>query len=343
MELSGYSHNYSYNNISLQKNQYCRYYVSVKKENIRLELLRIYDKIFIIISLLGGFAVNFSQIKCFLAASECLSFTKAAERLYLSQPVLSRQIAAMEDELGMELFVREKKSVRLTPAGEVMADGLSELAQSYQILVNKAEALHKGFAGNLSIGLVEGQLICPPYSVGLTKFHDRYPDVHVNLSNHSLAGLKKALEDGDIDIGFASNDNFADMPDLESIVVGSAQIFLVVPKSHPLANVDNLTLEDFKDDTFLTLPAEESPVINRSIGRWGKVRTLEAPNIGALALWLEAGYGIFPLNGNHSLRNNPNLVFKNIPGLGSSTEIIAWKASNKNPLIKMFIEQFPKN
>ena len=65
--------------------------------------------------------MNFSQIKCFLAAADCLSFTKAAERLYLSQPVLSRQIASMEDELGIELFIREKKSIRLTPAGEVMA------------------------------------------------------------------------------------------------------------------------------------------------------------------------------------------------------------------------------
>ena len=50
-----------------------------------------------------------SQIKCFLAASECLSFTRAADRRYMSQPVLSRQIAAMEDELGMELFIREKR------------------------------------------------------------------------------------------------------------------------------------------------------------------------------------------------------------------------------------------
>ena len=67
--------------------------------------------------------MNFSQIKCFLAAAECLSFTRAADRLYLSQPVLSRQIASMEDELGIELFIREKKSIRLTPAGEVLAEG----------------------------------------------------------------------------------------------------------------------------------------------------------------------------------------------------------------------------
>ena len=286
--------------------------------------------------------MNFSQIKCFLAAADCLSFTKAAERLYLSQPVLSRQIASMEDELGIELFIREKKSIRLTPAGEVMAEGLAQLADEYQTLVDKAEAIHKGFAGVLNIGMIEGQLLCPPYSVGLTKFHDKYPDVRVNLSRHTMAGLRRSLEDGDVDIGFAASFNIDDLDDLEYIKVGTAETCLVVPKSHPLADKEGLTLDDFKDDTFLTLPASESSFINRNASRWGKVRTLEAPNISALALWLEAGYGIFPLNVNHSLRNNPNLVFKNIPGLGHSIEIVAWKKGNKNPLIPLFTEQFDK-
>ena len=284
--------------------------------------------------------MNFSQIKCFLAAADCLSFTKAAERLYLSQPVLSRQIAAMEDELGISLFIREKKSVRLTPAGEIMAQGMKDLAEDYQILVEKASALHKGFAGSINIGMIDGQLLCPPYSDGLTAFHDAHPDVRVNLSRHTIAGLRRALEDGDVDIGFAASFNVEDMDDLDYITVGTAKTYLVVPKSHPLADVENLTLDDFKDDIFLTLAAEESPVINRNTGSWGKVRTLEAPNIAALALWLEAGYGIFPLNVNHQLRNNPNLIFKDIPGLGASTEIIAWKKDSKNPLIKLFIGQF---
>ena len=284
--------------------------------------------------------MNFSQIKCFLAAAECLSFTKAAEKLYLSQPVLSRQIASMEDELGMELFVREKKVVRLTPSGQIMADGLKVISADYQTLVEKALALHKGFAGRLNIGMIEGQLLCPPYSVGLNRFHDKYPDVMLNLSRHTIAGLRRALSNGELDIGFAASFNITDMDDLDYIKVGTAKTCLVVPKNHPLAGKDNLTLEDFKDDTFLTLSADESSFINRSTGAWGKVRTLEAPNISALALWLEAGYGIFPLNINHSLRNNPNLVFKDIPGLGQSIEIVAWKKDNKSPLVKLFLEQF---
>lgn len=289
--------------------------------------------------------MNFSQIKCFLAAAECLSFTRAAERLYLSQPVLSRQIAAMEDELGIELFTREKKSIRLTPAGEIMAQGLRRLANEYQSLVEKSGAVHQGFAGSLNIGMVEGQLICPPYSIALNRFRDKYPDVRVNLSRHTLAGMHEALQGGEIDVAFAALFNLNDEEDVDYIPVGIAATKLVIPKSHPMADKEIVSLADFREDTFLTLPETESPYIARYTERvakhdFFKPRTLEAPNIGALALWLEAGYGIFPLNTNHQLRNNPNLVFKDIPELEDLVEIVLWKKSSRNPLIPLFTQQF---
>lgn len=289
--------------------------------------------------------MNFSQIKCFLAAAECLSFTRAADRLYLSQPVLSRQIASMEDELGIELFIREKKSIRLTHAGEMFAEGMTKLAREYHALVDKTKAVHKGFAGNLNIGMVEGQLICPPYSIALTSFHEKYPDVRVNLSRHTMAGMHYAMANGEIDIAFNALFNLTNEDELDYIAVGLAQTFLVIPKSHLLADREGLSLTDFKEDTFLTLPETESPFIARFSERvakhdFFKPRTLEAPNIGALALWLEAGYGIFPLNANHALRNNPNLIFKEMPELEDSVEIVMWKKDNTNPMIGKFVEQF---
>jgi DNA-binding transcriptional LysR family regulator len=289
--------------------------------------------------------MNFSQLKCFLAAAETMSFTRAADRLYLSQPVLSRQIAAMEDELGFTLFIRDKKAIRLTPAGELMAEGLKKLAGEYQSLVEKSAAAHAGYTGSLNIGMVEGQLICPPYSLALNSFRDQYPEVRVNLSRHTMAGMRRALANGEIDVGFNAQFNLQDEDELDYIPVGRAQTLLVIPKSHPLADREGLGLGDFKDDTFLTLPETESPYIARYTERvskhdFFKPQTLEAPNIGALALWLEAGYGIFPLNENHSLRNNPNLVFKDIPEFEDSVEIVMWKKDNTNPVIAMFIEQF---
>jgi DNA-binding transcriptional LysR family regulator len=288
--------------------------------------------------------LNFSQIKCFLAAAECLSFTRAADRLYLSQPVLSRQIASMEEELGMELFTRGKKSVSLTPAGALMAEGLSDISVDYKSLAARALTLHLGFSGSLNIGMMEGQLICPPYAPALSSFRDKYPEARVTLSRHSMASMRAAILDGVIDLGFAALFNAAGQSALDYREVGTARTLLVIPKTHPLAGREGLRITDFRDDTFLTLSETESPYMAGAAARSEsdsfRPKSLEAPTIGALALWLEAGFGIFPLNENHSLRNNPNLLFIPIPELEDTTEIVMWKKDNKNPLIPIFLGEF---
>ncbi|MDR2502627.1 MAG: LysR family transcriptional regulator [Oscillospiraceae bacterium] len=288
--------------------------------------------------------MNFSQIKCFLAAAECGSFTRAADRIYISQSVLSRQIAAMEEELGIELFTRGKKAVRLTPAGAVMSAGLSELAAAYHTLVGRAAALHQGYSGSLNIGMIEGQLICPPYSDALTSFRARCSDVRVNLTQHSMAALRRALLEGEVDIGFGAEFNAENTPELDYIRVGVAETLLVIPKTHPLAGRGDLHLEDFRNDTFLTLSENEAPYIADAPRRIrdGKFapKSLTAQSIGALALWLEAGFGIFPLNENHSLRNNPNLLFVPIPELSPSIEVVMWRRDSQNPIVHAFLEEF---
>ncbi len=284
--------------------------------------------------------MNFSHIKCFLAAAECLSFTRAADRLYLSQPVLSRQIAAMEEELDIPLFIREKKSVRLTPAGEALAEGLKRLAADYQALVEKATAISQGFEGSLRVGMAEGQLVCPPYSDALKSFHEKCPDVLVNLSRHTLTELFAKLDSGDLDIAFGATFNVTDEEKFEYQRVAVTKNYLVVPASHPKLEKKDLCLEDFQDDTFLALSEGESQFIPPRLTGGGK--KLFAPDIGTLALWLEAGYGNFVLNGNHALRNNPNLRFIHFPELGETVEIIMWKRGNTNPMLEIFREQFPE-
>ena len=285
--------------------------------------------------------MNFSQIRCFLAAADCLSFTRAADRLFLSQPVLSRQIAAMEEELGMELFLREKKSVRLTAVGEVLAEGFKQLSKDYAALLDRARSVSMGYDGTLKIGMIEGQLFCPPYSDELAVFNEKYPKIRVTLSKHTIAGLQQALESGEIDIAFGAQFNLPPAGDLDSLVVGTAPTYLFIPANHPLANRENLTLADFKDDTFLTLPESESPFIAsfpRKMFDGMDIHTLEAPTIGTLALWLEAGYGIFALNGNHSLRNNPNLKLVSVPELIDTVEVIMWRRDSRNPSVPLFVE-----
>ena len=90
--------------------------------------------------------MNTTQIKCFLALSETLNFTKAAARLYLSQPALSRQIATLEQELNTLLLIRDSKNVRLTPAGALLAEELSGLNTALEDLISRTKAMGRATA-----------------------------------------------------------------------------------------------------------------------------------------------------------------------------------------------------
>ena len=89
------------------------------------------------------------QIQYFLSAAKHLSFTKAAEEFYTSQPTISRQIAALEEELGFELFYREGKQLRLTSGGLVMLSEFNQQQQSLQSAIQRVEQIESGFEGEL--------------------------------------------------------------------------------------------------------------------------------------------------------------------------------------------------
>ena len=85
--------------------------------------------------------MNSTQIKCFLALSETLNFTKAASRLYLTQPALSRQIVTLEQELNTLLFIRDSKNVSLTPAGALLSSELGGIYASLEALVSRVQTV----------------------------------------------------------------------------------------------------------------------------------------------------------------------------------------------------------
>lgn len=288
--------------------------------------------------------MNDMQVKCFLEAVRCLNFTEAAARLYLSQSVLSRHIASLEGELNMQLFLRHKRTVRVTPAGEVLANGLEQVKALYVACLEEAQAVNQGVSAILNVGCLEEQLWGIRFSAVLRAMERDHPGVRINLSRHSYRGLREGLYDGSIDlaIGFAM-----DLGGREGLVcqtVDSLDTYLVIPAGHPRANDSGLTLADFRDETFLTVAAEESELVAdllpgscREAGFTPKV--LVAPNFATLTLWLEAGYGIFGLNDQHVLYHNPRLKFIPMPEFQPREMVLAWRGENANPAIKLFREE----
>ena len=288
--------------------------------------------------------MNDMQVKCFLEAARCLNFTEAAARLYISQSVLSRHIAALEGELNMQLFLRYKRTVRVTPAGVVLANGLSQLRDQLAACLDQARAVNQGVSAILNVGCLEEQLWGIRFADVLRRFRQDHPGIQVNLSRHSYRALREGLYDGSIDlaIGFAM-----DLEGREGIscqAVEELETYLVIPADHPKAGLQGLTLADFRDETFLTVAKEESELVAdllpnscREAGFVPRLRV--APDFATLTLWLEAGYGIYGLNEQHVLYHNPRLKFVPLPEFLPRTMVLAWRSDSSGRAVHLFREE----
>lgn len=287
--------------------------------------------------------MNDAQIRCFLEAARCLNFTEAAERLYLSQSVLSRRISALEGELNIQLFLRHKRTVRLTPAGVMLYEGLFNLREQYQELYDRVWAANTGIVSVLRVGCLEEQLLGGRLTRAMSRFSRLYPNVELILSRESYKGLRDGLYSGTLDVALAFEMDIAGRDGLSYRLLAWHKNFLVVPASHPNAGKTGLTLQDFRDDVFLNVSTEESELVARLLpdscraaGFAPKIKA--APSFGTLSLWLEAGYGIFGLNEHHVLATNPNFAFLPVPELPDVAQVIAWASSNPNPAIEHFCQ-----
>lgn len=151
------------------------------------------------------------QMRYFIAIAEELSFRRAAERLNLSQPPLSMQIKAMEEEIGVELFQRSKRSVNLTPAGEFLLPHARETVAKFDQTRELAKLAARGEAGRLRIGFTASVPMRPSFAATLRHFRDLYPHVKQEIFHSSTDVQLSMLKNGALDVGFVRLPYHADV------------------------------------------------------------------------------------------------------------------------------------
>ena len=193
------------------------------------------------------------QLTYFLAAAQTQNFRKAAELCLVTQPALSRQIAALEKELGLTLFRRVKQRVELTPAGQTFVeyaqDALEVLQRGEQELVR----WHQGLSGSVLIGC-NPSLSAAFLPSLLASFHQRYPNIRLKVRVHHSDEVIALVEQGAVDLGFIFD------PTIRSTMVAIKELFhqplrLLVSSHHPLmqADIQECTLERILAEPLLLL------------------------------------------------------------------------------------------
>jgi LysR family cys regulon transcriptional activator len=188
--------------------------------------------------------MNLQQLKYVCAiVDHGLNVSDAAEALYTSQPGISKQIRQLEDELGLEVFVRQgKRLASLTPAGEIVVDTARRALREVNNLKRVADEYRAEDTGALSIATTHTQAryVLPRV---LTAFAARYPKVRLVLHQGNPQQVAEQTAGGDVDIGIAT-EALADFPQLASLPCYTWNRCVLVPKGHPLAKAKGkLTLE----------------------------------------------------------------------------------------------------
>ena len=200
--------------------------------------------------------MEFRQLRYFVTIAQELHFGRAAERLDITQPALSKQIRVLEQELQIELFTRTKRSVKLTPAGKVFFVEAQQLLERAENAIALARSTASGEVGRLTIGFTATATytVLPKL---IRRFRSRYPQVEIETIELSTEAQVTAIDREEIDIGFLHPP--VDTRGLELRSLLSEEFVAVLPREHPLASKKSLSLSDLKQEHFILHSRAEGP------------------------------------------------------------------------------------
>ncbi len=286
--------------------------------------------------------MELKYLRSFVAVAEELSFVRAARLLHLSQSALTEQIQKLEEELGVQLLLRDRRTVTLTEAGAVfLAEARATLVRARQA-VERVQKAARGEAGRLRIGFVSSAALEIVPGIALA-FRSRFPDVSLDLMNLRTNGQVKALLGGTLDVGFVR------LPlaqaQLATTVVHREPFVVALPQNHPLAGRNDLRLGDLQDEKFVAYGRRWAPGFFDAVMQMC-TRQGFSPDIvqetgemyTAMAL-VGAGVGVAILPQSVALAQSSSVVVKPLPAsLGISEIAIAVRRGERSSLVDLFVE-----
>lgn len=279
------------------------------------------------------------HLRYFLAVAEEAHFGRAARRLKIAQPPLSRQVQALERELGFELFDRSLRRVQLTPAGSVLKERASKLLVEVEAAVEAARRAHVGDTGRLAVGYLSS-LAYTGITTVLRAYRERFPEVQLALRELGPQDQIAALKNRAIDVGFTRGP--LDEPTLTWETVRREEIIVALPDGHRLAGRSRLRLAELAREPFVLFPRDRGPAyfdqltgLCRAAG-FSPIVAQEAPHLDVLSM-VSAGFGVALVPA--SVRNVPRegLVTRSLAEAPRTELVVAWRGDDKGPTLTEFL------
>ncbi|SEB07959.1 LysR substrate-binding domain-containing protein [Variovorax sp. YR216] len=287
--------------------------------------------------------MDIKQLRYFVTVAEELSFSKAATKLHMSQPPLSQQIKALEEEMGVSLFFRNRREVRLTDAGKVFLRESRSLLDQFRIAVNAAIQAKEANVGTVRIGVVTSALfrVMPTF---LTLIRNEFPSIDVRVSDLQSDEQVLAVGQGSLDIGIVHVR--PERVNLARRQILSEPLSAVLPEGHPLARTPLLRMGDLADEPMVALSRPHAPTVFDAIIA-ACTRAGFSPNIKHSARspftifqMVKMGFGIALVPHSYRLGGYPGVVLRDLDGVDDASvriELI-WNERQASELTRKVIE-----
>lgn len=280
-----------------------------------------------------------------MAVAEESHFRKAAEHLCMTQPALSRQIQRLEEELGVQLFVRDRRKVALTDAGRAFLEEARAVLERVDLAQTVARRAARGQTGSLSIGYSPFFIIPAAFPEAVRLYRERFPDVALQMHDLYPAEQVRELLEGEIDVGLVWLP--IDDGGLHVETLLEEAIVAALPANHPLACNAQVVLEDLAQEPFVFFPRWEAPGYHDLIT--GTCReadfipevVVEANSMQGMASMVATGIGVslMPVSASEVELKKPMVVYKEIAQLEVRVEVgLARRSEEETPVLKRFLE-----
>ncbi|MCH4868421.1 LysR family transcriptional regulator [Pseudomonas sp. TMW22089] len=292
-------------------------------------------------------------LRQFIAVAEELNFNKAAIRLHMAQPPLSQAINRLEDKLGFSLFTRNKRGVKLTPAGDAFLNTAYSTLKELELGIEHARQVSQGIAGKLTVTALSIAYYESLLST-LRQFRESYPKVQLIIKEMPSSSQARAIVSGEADIAFMRKLPIS-AQNVESRLLLDEEIVMALPADHPKAKEGRIDLRDFAGEDFVFTPQalgigyhSQLIALCEAAGFYPRV-VQEAAQIQTLIGLVACGFGValVPESIAGSIMRDKVLFRRINPVTASPNPAIglymSWNIDNQSPLMDSFISMLDFN
>ena len=287
--------------------------------------------------------MNYNKLRYFYEAGRTLNLTRAAQDLYISQPALSKHIADLERDLGVQLFVRTNRNLVLTRGGQALMKECGRIFDGEEEIYRRVRSAAAEESGSLELAFmgIDAAYRIPDF---LSQLGETWPNITVNTRRLNWDLVYDAVESGTADVGLKLSSCESYPEHIGRCVLQESRVAAVLPAGHPLAGKGPIEVEQLKDENFVFLTKDESVIphdhalrLCRDAGFTPNI-VASYPNVETVVMMVRAGAGVALLSPFAPLGGLSGVSCVSLTRSPDVSLDLLWRKDNDNPAIKLLVD-----